>query len=56
MKDENFTPPTCDMCGLEITTGLMCVGCPHGDKCAMFPHDADEKTKEFARSLKWAGK
>lgn len=35
--------PRCDMCGAEITTGLMAVFCPRREKCEFYPEDADSQ-------------
>jgi hypothetical protein len=43
--------PKCDKCGVEIVSGFMFISCPHKDRCALFPHDAAEDTKAFAREL-----
>lgn len=32
--------PTCEKCGVQITTGLMALLCPGREECAMWPADA----------------
>jgi len=38
MKPDNT--PTCDKCGLEITTGFMAFFCPRGSECELWPRDS----------------
>ena len=46
---ENETP-RCDVCGIEVTSGLMGAMCPFREKCEFWPED--KESQDFLDSLK----
>jgi len=46
------TDPKCDICGVEVTTGMMAAYCPKREGCEMWPKDA---TPAEVRFLDWIG-
>lgn len=43
--------PKCSKCQREITTGMMCLLCPHGSACELWPKDVDKSSELFAYQM-----
>ena len=50
---EHDDTPTCDKCGLEITTGFMAFFCPHGSECEFWPRDSGLDVQLLAYKRSW---
>jgi hypothetical protein len=43
--------PTCDKCGVPITTGMMVMICPRRESCEFWDDAFTPEEKEFVRSF-----